>query len=100
MGYVSLANCIDDLEKHGHLIRIKEEVDPHLEMAAIHMRVCHALGPALLFDRIKGTEFPAVSNLFGTVERSKFMFGDTLDHITRLVDVKMHPTAVLKNPLR
>ncbi len=100
MGYASLAACIDDLEKHGHLIRIKEEVDPYLEMAAIQMRVYDAQGPALFFEHIKGSEFPAVSNLFGTMERSKFMFRDTLDHIKKLVDVKMDPTAALKHPLR
>lgn len=100
MGYSSLAACIADLEKHGHLVRIKEEVDPYLEMAAIHMRVFDAQGPALLFENIKGSEFPAVSNLFGTLERSKFMFRDTLDHIKKLVDVKMDPTAVLKNPFQ
>lgn len=100
MGYPSLAACIADLENNGHLIRIKEEVDPHLEMAAIHMRVFDAGGPALLFENIKGSEFPAVSNLFGTLERSKFMFRDTLDTIKKLVDVKMDPTAVLKNPFK
>src|SRR5690606_38049407 len=67
MGYPSLAACVADLEKHGHLVRIKEEVDPHLEMAAIHMRVYDAQGPALLFENIKGSEYPAVSNLFGTL---------------------------------
>ena len=36
MGYQNLADCVADLEKNGHLIRIKEEVDPYLEMAAIH----------------------------------------------------------------
>lgn len=100
MGYPSLAACVADLEKHGHLVRIKEEVDPYLEMAAIHMRVYDAQGPALLFENIKGSEFPAVSNLFGTLDRSKFMFRDTLDHIKKLVDVKMDPTAVLKNPFQ
>src|SRR5690606_3659136 len=100
MGYPSLAACVDDLERHGHLIRIKEEVDPYLEMAAIHMRVYDAQRPASFFENIKGSEFPAVSKLFGTMDRSKFMFRDTLDHIKRLVDVKMDPTAVLKNPLR
>ena len=100
MGYASLAACVADLEKHGHLVRIKEEVDPYLEMAAIHMRVFDAEGPALLFENIKGSEFPAVSNLFGTLDRSKFMFRDTLDHIKKLVDVKMDPTAVLKNPFQ
>lgn len=100
MGYPSLAACVADLEKHGHLVRIKEEVDPYLEMAAIHMRVYDAQGPALFFENIKGSEFPAVSNLFGTLDRSKFMFRDTLDHIKKLVDVKMDPTAVLKNPFQ
>ena len=100
MGYNSLASCVADLEKHGHLIRIKEEVDPNLEMAAIHMRVFDNQGPALLFENVKGSPFPAVSNLFGTLERSKFMFRDTLDDIQKLVQVKMDPTAVLKNPLK
>lgn len=100
MGYSSLRDCVNDLEKHGHLVRVKEEVDPYLEMSAIHMRVFDAKGPALYFENIKGSEFPAVSNLFGTLERSKFMFRDTLDHIKKLVDVKMDPTAALKNPFQ
>ncbi len=99
MGYRSLAECVADLEQHGHLIRIKEEVDPYLEMAAIHMRVFDVEGPALLFENIKGSKFPAVSNLFGTLDRSKFMFRDTLDHVKKLVDVKMNPMSVLKKPL-
>lgn len=100
MGYNSLAACVADLEKNGHLIRIKEEVDPYLEMAAIHMRVFDVEGPALYFENIKGSEFPAVSNLFGTLGRSKFMFRDSLDHLKKLVDVKMNPGAVLKNPFQ
>ena len=88
MGYKSLAECVSDLEKHGHLIRIKEEVDPFLEAAAIHLRVFENEGPAILFENIKGTKFPAVSNLFGTLERSKFMFRDTLEAIKTLVDLK------------
>jgi 4-hydroxy-3-polyprenylbenzoate decarboxylase len=47
MGYPSLQSCITDLEKHGHLIRIKEEVDPYLQMAAIHLRVFENEGPAI-----------------------------------------------------
>ncbi|MGO1243659.1 MAG: UbiD family decarboxylase [Sphingobacterium sp.] len=99
MGYKSLAECVNDLERNGHLIRIKEEVDPYLEMAAIHMRVFDAQGPALYFENIKGSRFPAVSNLFGTIDRSKFMFRDTLHHVKKLVDVKMDPASVLKRPL-
>ena len=53
MKYHNLEECIMDLEKHGHLVRIHEEVDPHLEMAAIHMKVYAAGGPALLFENVK-----------------------------------------------
>lgn len=100
MGYHSLEACVNDLEKHGHLIRIKEEVDPYLEMAAIHLRVYENQGPALLFENVKGSKFPAVSNLFGTLERSKFIFRDTLDKVKVLVDIKTDPIRTLKNPLK
>ncbi|EDM34456.1 hypothetical protein PBAL39_19235 [Pedobacter sp. BAL39] len=100
MGYQSLAECVADLEKHGHLIRIKEEVDPYLEMAAIHLRVYEKQGPALLFENVKGSKFPAVSNLFGTLERSKFMFRDSLHKVEQLVGLRSDPMKVLKNPLK
>jgi len=100
MGYKSLAECVNDLEKHGHLIRIKEEVDPYLEMAAIHLSVFEKKGPALYFENIKGSPFPAVSNLFGTLERSKFMFRDSLKNVGQLVDLRSDPIKALKNPLK
>lgn len=99
MGYNSLQECVEDLEKNGHLIRIKEEVDPHLEMAAIHLRVFENNGPAILFENIKGCEFTAVSNLFGSVERSRFMFRDTIKKVEKLIEIKGDPMAALKKPL-
>ncbi|MGH7444475.1 MAG: 3-octaprenyl-4-hydroxybenzoate carboxy-lyase, partial [Longimicrobiales bacterium] len=66
MGYRSLEECVRDLEAHGHLVRATEEVDPFLEMAAIHERVFAAGGPAVYYENVKGSRFPAVSNLFGT----------------------------------
>jgi 4-hydroxy-3-polyprenylbenzoate decarboxylase len=100
MGYSTLQACITDLEKHGHLIRIKEEVDPHLQMAAIHLRVFEHGGPAILFENVKGSKFPAVSNLFGTLERSKFIFRDTLDKVKTLVDLKSDPLKAIKSPFK
>jgi 4-hydroxy-3-polyprenylbenzoate decarboxylase len=100
MGYHSLSACVEDLEKNGHLIRIKEEVDPYLEASAIHLKVYEQKGPALYFENLKGCKFPAVSNLFGTIERSKFMFRDTLDHIKTLVDLKNDPIKAIKNPIK
>src|SRR5690554_5839291 len=100
MGYKSLAHCIVDLERNGHLIRVKEEVDPYLEMAAIHMRVYDQQGPALLFENVKGSQFPAVSNLFGTLERSHFMFRDTLENVKRLVSLRSDPFSAIKKPIQ
>jgi 4-hydroxy-3-polyprenylbenzoate decarboxylase len=100
MGYNSLAACVADLEKHGHLLRIKEEVDPYLEMAAIHLRVYEDQGPAIFFEKVKGSKFPAVSNLFGTLERSKFMFRDSLEGVQQLVSLRSDPMKALKNPFK
>jgi len=100
MGYNSLQACITDLEKNGHLIRIKEEVDPYLQMAAIHLRVFEHEGPAILFENVKGSKFPAVSNLFGTLDRSRFIFRDTLDKIKTLVDIKNDPIKAIKHPFK
>lgn len=99
MGYNSLSHCIADLEKHGHLKRIREEVDPHLEMSAIHLEEFERGGKALLFERVKGSKFPAVSNLFGDIDRSKFMFRDTWTDIQKLIALKNDPMQALKKPL-
>ena len=100
MSYSSLRACIEDLEKNNQLVRIKEEVDPFLEMAAIHLRVFENNGPAIYFENIKGSKYPAVSNLFGTLNRSKFIFRDTLEKIKVLVDLKSDPVKALKSPFR
>ena len=100
MTYASMKECVDDLEQHGHLIRITEEVDPHLEMAEIHRRVYAAGGPAILFEKVKGSPFPAVSNLFGTLPRSRFIFRHTLPQVSRLVEAKVAPKSLLKHPLK
>ena len=73
------AKLLRDLDRHGRLRRIDAEIDPHLEAAEIHRRVYRAGGPALFFARVKGCRFPMVSNLFGTLERTRFLFRDTLD---------------------
>jgi 4-hydroxy-3-polyprenylbenzoate decarboxylase len=100
MGYKSTQACIDDLERNGHLVRIKEEVSSDLEMAAIHLRVFENNGPAILFENIKGCKFRAVSNLYGSLERSKFIFRDTIDKIKTLVELKNNPAQALKNPFK
>ena len=98
MGYSSLLAVVTDLERSGQLVRIPQEVDPHLEMAAIHRRVYAAKGPAILFERIKGSTFPAVSNLFGTLDRSRYLFRDTIQTVQALIQAKADPAVILKKP--
>jgi 4-hydroxy-3-polyprenylbenzoate decarboxylase len=98
MGYRTLATCVADLEQHGHLRRIDVEIDPHLEMAEIQRRVYQNGGPALLFTRPRGCDFEMVSNLFGTLDRTRFLFRDTLDAVRCLVDLKVDPARFWKNP--
>ncbi len=100
MGYSNLEACLLDLERTGQLLRIKEEVDPHLEMAAIHLRIFEQKGPAILFEKVKGSKFRAASNIFGTLKRSEFIFRDTLPKVKQLIDIKIDPTAALKNPIK
>ncbi|MDQ3046784.1 MAG: UbiD family decarboxylase [Bacteroidota bacterium] len=100
MGYKSTQECIDDLEANGHLVRIKEEVSGELEMAAIHLRVYENQGPAILFENIKDCKFKAVSNLYGSIDRSKFIFRDTIEHIKSLIDLKNDPMEALRHPLK
>ncbi|MES2431303.1 MAG: UbiD family decarboxylase [Bacteroidota bacterium] len=100
MAYKSLEECLLDLERTGQLIRIKDEVDPYLEMAAIHLRVHEAGGPAILFEKVKGSKFRAVSNIFGTLERSKYIFRDTLRSVQDLIELKNDPVKAIKHPIK
>src|SRR5947209_18988215 len=100
MGYRSLRECVLDLERTGRLVRLDVEIDPYLEAAEIQRRVYRAQGPAVLFARVKGCRFPMVSNLFGTMQRTRFLFRDMLEVVRRLVELKVDPAAFWKNPWR
>ncbi|MFD2706223.1 UbiD family decarboxylase [Salibacterium lacus] len=98
--YQNMKECVEDLEANGHLVRITEEVDPYLEMAAVHLRVYEAGGPAVLFENVKGSNYQALSNLFGTVERSRFIFRRTWDRTQNVVALRNDPMKALKHPFR
>jgi len=98
MRYRSMRQCVQDLKKHGHLVSISEEVDPNLEMAEIQRRVYEAGGPAIYFERVKGSKFPAVCNLFGSMDRARFIFRSTLKQVQAAVQLKADPKKALTNP--
>ncbi|MDR2694912.1 MAG: UbiD family decarboxylase [Deltaproteobacteria bacterium] len=91
MGYTSLSACAADLERTGRLVRIDAEVDPFLELASVQRRAFRAGAPALLFTRVKGTRFPMLANLFGTRERLRFVFRDSLRALEALFRLKADP---------
>lgn len=69
MAYRDLREFIKRLEKEGELKRISVEVDPQLEITEITDRVTRAGGPALLFEKPKGSSMPVLINALGSKRR-------------------------------
>ncbi len=98
MGYRTLRQCVEDLEKTGQLIRVEQPVDPNLEAAEIQRRVFQAGGPAVYFASVKGCRFPMVSNIYGTMERMRYLFRDSIEMLQRLVSLSVDPADLLRRP--
>lgn len=69
MTYNDLREFLDALEGKGLLKRVRAEVDPELEVSEIMDRLVKTGGPAVIFEKVKGYDFPVVGNLFGTRRR-------------------------------
>ncbi len=98
MGYRDLRSCVQDLERTGRLVTIEESVDPVLEIAAVQRRVYAADGPAVLFTNVKGTRFPMVSNLFGTRERIRYIFRDSVEILPKVLRLGVDPSDFMRRP--
>jgi 4-hydroxy-3-polyprenylbenzoate decarboxylase len=91
------------LEREGELVRVSAEVDPDLEITEIVDRTVKAGGPALLFERPKGSRHPLLINQFGTERRMALGFGvERLDELgERVADVlELQPPAGLMDKVR
>jgi UbiD family decarboxylase len=75
MPFDDLQQFVQHLQQTGQLKRIRAEVDPELEVTEISQRVLREHGPALLFERPKGSSTPLLMNLFGTMERVRAALG-------------------------
>lgn len=100
MKHRSTRQLVQDLRQHGRLIEIDDEVDPNLELAEIHRRVYRNGGPALLFNQVKGCKFPVASNLFGTLDRARFLFRSTFESVQLAVRWKTNPAEAMRTPLQ
>ncbi len=93
MSYDSLAEFLSQLQDHGELVRVSATVDPALELAAITDRVAKSStgsGPALLFESVKNSSLPVVTNLLGSHRRLCLCLGtDSLDELSAELDRRL-----------
>lgn len=91
----NLRTFIDALRRENEIVEITAEVDPYLEIAEIHRRVIEEQGKVLLFKNVKGSKFPVVTNLFGTVKRIDLAFSkrpqDFVRRAVEMVEVLLPP---------
>jgi 4-hydroxybenzoate decarboxylase subunit C len=94
--FTDVRSFVEALRADQDIVVIDAEVDPTLELAEIHRRVIAADGPALFFTRVKGSQVPVVTNLFGTNRRVQRAFGPKpqafVEHAVRLVHEIIPPT--------
>jgi 4-hydroxy-3-polyprenylbenzoate decarboxylase len=90
MAYRNLNHFIKTLEDAGELVRIKEYVDPRLEITEITDRVSKHYGPALLFENT-GFDFPVLINSMGTEKRMAMALG-----VEKLDDVAVEIESLFK----
>lgn len=100
MGHRSTRQCVDDLRKNGHLVEFSEPVSCRLQIAEMQRRVFASGGPAILFSSVEGCRFPMVSNVFGTLERARFLFRDTIENVRRAIEIRIDPSAAARRPFR
>lgn len=72
-----LKNFLSLLESHGELVRVKEPVDPELEVTEIAVRALREDRPAILFENVKGSVYPLAVNMFASEKRIKLALGGT-----------------------
>ena len=93
MAYKNLQDFLKDLERKNQLHRVSAEVDSELEIAAITDRVSKMYGPALYFENVAGSEYPVVTNCFGSMERMQLALG-----VDKLDDIGCRIKKLLKSP--
>jgi len=93
MAYNDLHEFMILLEEHGLLKRVTVEVDPNLEVTEILDRLMKNNGPAVLFENVKGSNIPILSNVFGSMQRMCLALGvekldDIADRIEKLIKIE------------
>ncbi|HEV2862965.1 MAG TPA: UbiD family decarboxylase [Pyrinomonadaceae bacterium] len=79
----NLRSFLEQLRRERDLVHVETEVDPCLELAEVHRRVIERGGPALFFEKVKGSPYRVVTNLFGTDRRIGLAFGPKPEALVR-----------------
>ena len=86
LAFKNFQEFIDHLDKNGELIRIKTPVSTDLEITEITDRVSKDSGKALLFENVKDSQFPVVTNAFGSPKRVELAFGQSVDRVAQKIE--------------
>lgn len=87
MSFKDLSEFISFLEARGELVRVKEKVSYHLEIAEITDRVSKNNGPALFFENVENSSFHVVTNLFGSFKRMAWALGvEEIEDVPRRIE--------------
>ncbi len=94
MAYKDLREFIAALEAAGELRRVPFEVDPELEITEFADRSVKTGGPALLFEKPKGSSVPVLINAFASMKRMQIALQvdsvqQIADRITEYLQMKM-----------
>jgi UbiD family decarboxylase len=96
VSFPDLRTFLEQLRRNADVVYIDAPVDPVQEAAEIHRRVIAANGPALVFRNIVGSDFPLVTNLFGTARRAELAFGERplrlIQRLVHLAETILPPT--------
>jgi len=86
MAYSDLRDFIAALEKHKELKRISIEVDPALEITEFADRAVKSGGPALLFEKPKGSSVPVLINSFASERKMQIALEvDSVEEVARRI---------------
>jgi 4-hydroxy-3-polyprenylbenzoate decarboxylase len=99
MAYNDLREFVSALERAGELKRVPFEVDPYLEITEFADRSVKGGGPALLFERPKGSSVPVLINAFASMRRMEIALqvnsvDEVAARITEFLEMRM-PQGIL-----
>ncbi len=101
--FPNLGAFLTFLEERRELVRIREAVDPHLEIAEITDRTTKGGGPALLFENVRGSSIPVAINVYGTQQRMAWALGaEHIDEVVQRLEnlIKLAPPRSFQDKLR